>query len=136
MKQLLFAWCLFALLGPVLRAQSLSAEDRTEGLNYLNKTRAQFLAATKGLSEAQWNFKQAPDRWSVAEVAEHIAAAEDFLRDMIQDKVMKAPAPTEAVDVHQVDQWILKTIPDRSKKAQAPEPLRPNNRFGSPKKSL
>jgi hypothetical protein len=136
MKRFLFAWCLIALLTPVLRAQTLSSEDRAKGLKYLEKTRAEVLAATKGLSEAQWNFKPAPDRWSVAEVAEHIAAAEDFLRDMIQDKVMKAPARTEAVDLHALDELVLQKVPDRSNKVQAPEPLRPANRFGSPKKSL
>ena len=136
MRRIFFACCLITLLSPVLRAQTLSAEDRDAGVKYLEKTRAQVLAATKGLSEKQWNFKPAPDRWSVAEVTEHIAAAEDFLRDMVQSTVMKAPARTEATDVHALDQWVLQTIPDRSKKAQAPEPLRPNNRFGSPKESL
>jgi hypothetical protein len=136
MRRIFFICCLITLLSSVLRAQTLTAEDRDAGMEYLKKTRAEVLAATAGLSDAQWNFKPAPDRWSVAEVAEHIAAAEDFLRDMIQSKVMKAPARTDAIDVHALDQWVLQTIPDRSKKAQAPEPLRPNNRFGSPKESL
>lgn len=49
------------------------------------------LDATKDLSPAQWNFKSAPDRWSVAECMEHIAAAEDFIRGMVVEKVMVAP---------------------------------------------
>ena len=52
--------------------------------------------ATTNLSEAQWNFKQGTNRWSVAEVVEHIAAAEDLFMSMIRVKVMKAPARTEA----------------------------------------
>jgi hypothetical protein len=31
---------------------------------------------------------------------------------------------------------VLKAIPDRTVKAQAPEPLKPTNRFGSPRASL
>jgi hypothetical protein len=136
MRHLLFVLCLTALVSPVLRAQNLIPEERDKAIKYLEKTRAGVLEATKGLSEAQWNFKPAPDRWSVAEVTEHIAAAEDFLMNMIQEKVMKAPARTEADDVKALDELVLQKIPDRTNKAQAPEPLRPTNRFGSPKASL
>ena len=136
MKRLLFGLFLTALLTPALRAQSLSPEDRDKALKYLQTTRANVLEATKGLSAAQWNFKPAPDRWSVAEVTEHIAAAEDFLVGMVNEKVMKAPARTEADDVKAIDEQVLKAIPDRTNKVQAPEPLQPTNRYGSPEASL
>ena len=136
MKKLLFALCLTMLAGPVLRAQDITAEERTKAIKYLEQTRAGVLAATKGLSQAQWNFKPATNRWSVAEVTEHIAAAEDFLMDMVKGKVMTAPARTESADVKAIDEFVLQNIPDRSHKVQAPEPLQPNNRFGSPKESL
>ena len=136
MKKLLFTLGLIALLSPALKAQDITREERSKAVKYLEKTRAEVLAATKGLSEAQWNFKPAPDRWSVAEVTEHIAAAEDFLRDMVRDKVMTAPARTETEDVKAIDEMVLQKVPDRTHKVQAPEPLRPTNRFGSPKNSL
>jgi hypothetical protein len=136
MKRLLFALCLTVFVSPVLRAQNITSAELDKAIKYLEKTHAEVVKATKDLSEAQWNFKQAPDRWSVAEVTEHIASAEDFLMEMIQEKVMKAPARTEADDVKALDELVLKQIPDRSNKVQAPEPLRPNNRFGSPKDSL
>lgn len=136
MKKLLFALCLTVLMIPALRAQSLTPAERTKAVQYLEKTRADVFAATKGLSAAQWNFKPATNRWSVAEVTEHIAAAEDFLMTMIHDKVMTAPARAEGEDVKAIDDFVLKAIPDRTVKAQAPEPLQPNNRFGSPKESL
>src|ERR1043166_10076259 len=106
MKRLLFAFCLAVLAIPVLNAQELTKEDRAKAIQYLEKTRAGVLAATKGLSEAQWNFKPATNRWSVAEVTEHIAAAEDFLMDLIQEQVMKAPARTNAVDVSAIDELV------------------------------
>lgn len=136
MKRLLFTLSLLMLVSPALRSQDITSEERQKAIKYLEKTRADVLAATKGLSDAQWNFKQAPDRWSVAEVTEHIAAAEDFLMTMVVEKVMKAPARTETEDVKAIDAMILQRIPDRSVKAQAPEPLRPSNKFGSPKDSL
>lgn len=117
-------------------AQSLSPADRDRAAQYLETTKQGALDATKGLSEAQWNFKPAPDRWSVAEVAEHIAAAEDSLRGMIVEKVMVAGPRPQGDDVQAIDEMILAMIPDRSHKAQAPEPLRPTNRFGSPAGTL
>ncbi len=136
MKKLLFVLGFTVLMIPALRAQNLTPAERTKAIQYLEKTRADVLAATKGLSAAQWNFKPATNRWSVAEVTEHIAATEDFLMAMIHDKVMTAPARSAGEDVAAIDDFVLKAIPDRSVKAQAPEPLQPNNRFGSPKESL
>ena len=136
MKRLLFALCLTVLVSPALRAQNLTPAELEKAVKYLEKTREKVLEATKGLSQAQWNFKQAPDRWSVAEVTEHIAAAEDFLMAMIVDTVMKAPARAETVDLKALDELVLEKIPDRSNKVQAPEPLRPNNKFGTPTESL
>ena len=136
MKRLLFALCLTVLVSPALRAQNLTPAELEKAVKYLEKTREKVLEATKGLSQAQWNFKQAPDRWSVAEVTEHIAAAEDFLMAMIVNTVMKAPARAETVDLKALDELVLEKIPDRSNKVQAPEPLRPNNKFGTPTESL
>jgi hypothetical protein len=115
-------------------AQTQAERDRA--IQYLEKTRQGVLDATQGLSAAQWNFKPAPDRWSVAEVAEHIAAAEDLLSGMIQEQVMKAPARPAGEDVKAIDDFVLAAIPDRTHKAQAPEPLKPTNRFGSPEAAL
>ncbi len=136
MKKILFVLGFTGLMIPALRAQNLTPTERTKAIEYLEKTRADVFAATKGLSAAQWNFKPATNRWSVAEVTEHLAAAEDFLRAMIHDKVMTAPARSAGEDVAALDEFVLKAIPDRSVKVQAPEPLQPNNRFGSPKESL
>src|SRR4051794_38373464 len=98
-KALPLVVCLTALLvSRVVTAQDVTPEERDKAVGYLEHSRDGVLAATKGLSEAQWNFKQAPDRWSVAEVTEHIAAAEDLLMGLIQSQVMTAPARTEPED--------------------------------------
>jgi len=110
--------------------------DRDRAVQYLEKTRQGVVDAAKGLSAAQLSFKSAPDRWSVAEVLEHIAAAEDFLYGNIQDKIMKAPARPAGEDVKAIDDTVMAAIADRTHKAQAPEPLKPSNRFGSPEGSL
>jgi hypothetical protein len=118
-----------------VRAQELTQAEKDKTLQYLESTKQDVLDATKGLSAAQWNFKPAPDRWSIAECMEHIAAAEDFIRDNIANGVMKAPA-APGRDVVAIDAAIIENIPARKNKVQAPEPLKPTNRFGSPEGSI
>ncbi len=118
-----------------LRAQELTAADKERASQYLETTRKNIVEATKGLSAAQWNFKPGPDRWSVAETMEHIAAGEDLMRGMIVEQGMKAPA-VPGRDLKKTDDAVLAMIPDRSHKAQAPEPLKPTNRYGSGEESL
>ena len=119
------------LMALTVGSAAQTQEERDRAVKYLNETRAKVMEATKGLSVAQLNFKPAPDRWSVAEVAEHIAAAEDMLYGTIQDQVMKAPARPAGEDVKAIDEFVLAAIPDRTHKAQAPEALKPTNRFAS-----
>jgi hypothetical protein len=69
-------------------------------------------------------------------VTEHIAAAEDFIRGMLKEKVMMSPAGEPGRDVKKTDAAVLAMVPDRTTKAQAPEPLVPTNRFGSPDGTL
>ena len=118
-----------------LRGQDASPADKEKALALLESSRKGVLDATKGLNEAQWNFKSAPDKWSVAECVEHIAAAEDLIRGMIADNVMKAPAAPDR-DLAKTDAAVLNMVPSREKKVQAPEPLKPTNRYGSPEASL
>jgi hypothetical protein len=136
MRRTLGAFILFASVAATMSAQALTAADRDKAMKYLESTRQGVIQATAGLSEAQWKFKAGPDRWSIAEVSEHIAAAEDLLRGLIEEQVLKAPARPEGEDVAAIDAFVLKAIPDRSQKAQAPEPLKPTNRFGSPEAAV
>jgi len=130
MKRLFFTLCLVLSSASLTRAADMSGEIQ-RAADHLQNTHAKFLASIDGLSAPQLAFKSAPTRWSIAEVAEHIASAEDFLMTMVQDQVMKAPARTEQVNLKEIDDFILQAITDRTNKIQAPEPLIPRNRFGS-----
>src|ERR1700730_3190116 len=110
-------------------AQEVTQAEKDKALQYLETTRKNVLEATKGLSEAQWNFKPGPDRWSVAQVMEHIAAAEDFIRGMVKEKIMMAPAGEPGRDVKKTDEGVLAMVPDRTNKVQAPERLERTNRY-------
>ncbi len=136
MKRLLLALSLVLAASPLLRAEVLTPAELDRAVAYLEKTRDGVLEATRGLSPAQLNFKPAPERWSGAEVTEHLAATEGFLMNLVLTQVMTAPARTEATDVKAIDEFVLKAIPDRTTKLKAPEPLVPTNRFNTPADSL
>lgn len=110
----------------------LSAAERETALNSLQATHDAFLKSIAGLSEKQWKFKPAPDRWSVAEVSEHIAVSESTLFGLVQKQIMASPAtPDKRAEVVGKDEIVLQKVPDRSHKAQAPEFLKPANRWAT-----
>ena len=113
-----------------LSADSLVQGERDRAMSHLHATRKFFLDSVANLTAAQWNFKAAPDRWSIAECAEHIAVSEDSLFDLVTKKIMVAP-PSASVPTNQkeIDEPLLKRLVDRSEKAQAPEFLQPKRRW-------
>ena len=116
-------------LSAAAAAQDITNTEREQALRYLAETRAGVVEAVKGLSDTQWTFKPAPDRWSIAETLEHIAVAEDLIGSNIRVRLEKAPAPAAERDARQVDAMVLAKVPDRSTKVKAPEPLLPNGRW-------
>ena len=129
MKTLVTAAAVFTLLSatPVVAQTADAKYDKQKAFTYLEETRAKFLKATEGLSEAQWRFKAGPDRWSIAEVAEHIALSESLILGMIEGQVLKGPAkkPGEGI----TDEKLIAGVTDRTQKAQAPEVLKPTNKW-------
>lgn len=106
-----------------------AAEDRAAAVAHLERTRAMFLKSIDGLTDAQWKFKSAPDRWSIAEVAEHIALSESLILGLVQTKMMQAPGPKP--EERLADDRILAGVVDRTSKFQAPEVLKPVNKWAT-----
>src|SRR6185436_7085478 len=85
---LLVAMPLFAADAPAMDA------GKEKLVNELERTRDKFLKSVEGLSEAQWNYKAAPEKWSIAQCAEHIAAAESLIRGAVEGALTK-PLPAD-----------------------------------------
>jgi hypothetical protein len=128
----LCALCAVLCLSGVVGAQALTPEDKEKGLKSLEQTRQDVIDATKGLSAAQWTFKPGPDRWSIAEVMEHIALSEDFLYENGVEKALKSPAGAPDRDYKKTDAAILAFVPDRTVHRQAPGPLVPTGKWTGP----
>jgi uncharacterized damage-inducible protein DinB len=111
---------------------TLTPQEREAALKLFQTTHDNFIKSISGLSQKQWTFKPAPDRWSVAEVAEHITVAETTIMGLIQHPLMQSPAaPEKREQVKGKDEIIVQRVPDRSHKAQAPEILRPTGRWAT-----
>lgn len=126
MKKLTCVLAFVALL-PLPAAAQISQQDRDALVKDLERSRAMFLDAIADVkTEAQWNYKPAPDRWSVAECAAHIIAAEEYFRSNIAD-ALKGPA-VAAAEAAQRDAMISKMVRDRAQKFQAPAALEPTGK--------
>ena len=69
---------------------TMSQEDRAKLIKLLTDSQKETLDMLKGLSDAQWNYKAAPEKWSVGEVAEHIWLAEGLLFSAMEN-ALKTP---------------------------------------------
>ncbi len=131
MKRTLWILALLSLCATTMMAQEPPLADRAALVAELQRTEKHFLDSIDGLTEAQWNFKAAEDRWSIAQCAEHIAAAEPMIRGMVAAAMAKTLAPESVAAAHQ-DEKLKVGLIDRTKKFKAPEPLIPTNRFATP----
>jgi hypothetical protein len=127
MKSLLLLLVFPVLFGSftTYNKKGLTKSERKFAVDLLTKTKNDLLSAVQGLSDAQLNFKPAPDRWSVLECVQHITLSSKGLFDS-QQQLAKAPNDS-AFKQSFTDEQFVGMIEDRSHKAQAPEPFKPVN---------
>ena len=114
-----------------IKTTGLTDAERKFAVDHLNQTRADLINAVQGLSDAQLNFKSAPDRWSVLECVQHITLSSQGLYGFVQ-QTLKVPNDS-AFKPTVTDEQFITMVEDRSHKAQAPEPFKPVH---SPYKTL
>ena len=116
---------LVALMGlPLLAADAhMTAEERTKVMNWLDESRKEFLASIDGVTEEQWKWKPAPERWSVGETAEHIVLAEALLYGTVQKAIASPPNPAWEEKTKGKTEFIERVMAPRLGKASAPEPI-------------
>ena len=107
--------------------QQVTAQELDQARKFLEQTQNAVTGATKGLSEAQWRFKPAPDRWSIAENLDHIVIVQERVLGPILDQLANAPAPPADRDYQQVDRIVINQFSNRLARFQAPEFVYPAN---------
>jgi len=112
---------------------SLTEKERKTAIEFLQSTEDGVFNSVKGLSEAQLNFKAAPDRWSIEECVKHIAITEESLWKMTEENIKQAANPEKRADIKATDEQLIAGAEDRSRKVKTSPQLEPQS---SPYKSL
>jgi DinB superfamily len=102
----------------------MTRAERAELIELLKKSEREFLQAVEGLTEQQWSFKPAPDRWSVAECAEHIVLADALLFETATKSLAGPPDEKWEETVRKTD-VLRRALPNRSTKVDAPAAIKP-----------
>jgi hypothetical protein len=110
-----------------LAAGPLTDQERTLLLTQLDKSAKIFRTSLEGVSEAQWNFKPAPDRWSIAECAEHVVTVDDMSFGFASQQLLKMPPPASPQKVS--DEEVLSGAADRTTKVKTAPFLEPKGKY-------
>jgi hypothetical protein len=108
---------------------TLESTDLDQARQYFGQTLNRVHQVASGLSDAQWHFKPAPDRWSIAENLEHMVIVQERVLGPVREQLAQAPAPPAGRDCPMLDAIILEKIPDRSIKAKAPDFIEPTGQW-------
>ncbi len=112
--------------------QTIESTEIDQARCYFSHTWNQIVEVTTGLSDAQWQFNPAPDRWSIAENLEHLVLVHERVLGRVRRQLSAAPAPPAGRDPHLVDMIIFEKVPERSLKAKAPDFMCPTGSWTPP----
>jgi len=111
----------------MIDAITLTDRERSSAIAELEASVQRLNKALEGLTEKQSQERPALDRWTVADCAEHITAAEVFM-----PKILTAATAGERVQgTAERDDFVRRSIRDRSRREEAPERIRPRRRWQS-----
>jgi hypothetical protein len=107
----------------------MTAEEKARVIGWLVESEKEYLSAIENLTSAQWSYKPSPFRWSVGEVAEHIALTEAALFASVE-RALSSPANAdwEAKTAGKAE-FIERVMPSRTGRAQAPIEVRPSGKL-------
>ena len=92
------------------------------------QTRDGMIGATKGLTEAQWNFKPAMGGWSIAEILEHTVIVQECILGPIWQQLIATPLTAIDPNYKDIDAFTIDRLPNRLAKFPAPPFLGPTGR--------
>ena len=128
MRKLLFLCAAFLVSSFIIvNPPTLTDKERKDAIDEFSKTELGVFNSLKGLSDAQLNFKPAPDKWSISDCVKHIATTEAFLWQMT-DAALKQPADAAKRSAIKVtDEQVLQMVESRAQKIKTAPPLEPQN---------
>lgn len=108
----------------------MTAEQRARVVHMLKESANEYLSSIENVHPTQWNWKPAPDRWSVGQTAEHIVQAEAVIFARLQLAIQSPANGDPETATLGKTQMLERVMLDRSQKAMAPPSIQP---LGIPK---
>ncbi len=133
MKKVLLSLAVVLFSGFILPPlHPVKHEDKTLLLQQLKDSKDHLLKDIAGLTDAQLEFKPAPDRWSIIDCVEHLTIIEKLMMDAEKKLVTEAANPQRKKDLKFTDEKLLQMIEDRSQKQKTPPFGMPKHNYAAP----
>jgi hypothetical protein len=124
---LLLALLVITGLAGTITSTSITSKERKFATSHLKETKSDVIKSVKGLSQAQLDFKAAPDKWSIKECTYHIAISEKNIWQMMETALNQPANPEKRSEIKLNDEQVIKILEDRSKKFKTTETFEPKN---------
>jgi len=103
--------------------------ERQFVLDQLASSEARLLELVRGLKAEQWNFRESPERWSIAENIEHVIVFENFILETVAGLLEGPPEPDKKAHAAGKEPLVLGLANARAIKFSARESVRPTGRW-------
>jgi uncharacterized damage-inducible protein DinB len=110
----------------------MEADERRLAMDRLVSSEARVLQLVEGLTPKQWTFRQAPERWSIAENIEHLIAFENFVIRRIAEAIAGPTEPDKKAQAAGKESLVLGLADSRSTRFSARVSVRPVGKWTDP----
>jgi hypothetical protein len=107
----------------------MKTEEREFVVGELRASEARLLEVVQGLTVAQASFRSGPERWSAAEVVEHLVVWESFMLSAVRGALEGPAEPEKQAAVAGKDSLVLGLAASRDKKLKSREAAQPTGRW-------
>jgi hypothetical protein len=107
----------------------LTSEERAKAVKLMLDSQKETLAAIETLTDAQWTYKPAPEKWSVGEILEHIMLAEGLLFGAVERALAAKPNPDWEAKTKGKTEFLERVMVSRERRATAPESIVPTGKL-------
>ncbi len=105
----------------------MSPDDRALAMDLLLVRQERLIETISSLSAERWSFRAAEGTWTPAECVEHIVLVETSVVGKLKSDGGGAPSGAAAKALAEgKDSLVLRAVPDRRRRAIAPESFRPS----------
>lgn len=107
----------------------MTTDERQFVVGQLRLSEVRLVEAVRGVTAAQANFRTGPERWSIAEVLEHLVVWEGFMLGAVRGALESPAEPEKRASVAGKDALALGLATSRDKPLKSREAARPTGRW-------